>query len=392
MHPKVGFVALFVVACGVLLMGGGAAALLMGFDIVLTERGSAMTIGGAVALSGGVIAVGIGLALRRLNQIAKALEGRAGKPPRAFASDRPVLPLPGEQDVSPPPIPPQIVAENSRRGANFNFPALAAGAAAGGLAGRALADRAEHSGHEQAGHEQAGQAPDGRDAWRLPALPPDIEPEPQEERAAHSEAARRWDEPGEASPQDMEEELSRALAETAAPANRRFEDGLSDLLGRSADPSPLEAARAEPDLADLLDATQRDDVPAASDYSPLDEEREVRSEYSPSVYTQASPLDASAGDASAFNHDRQLEEPSPADAPDLEVAASPPAEAELERIAVEDAPSSETVAPETPVLGTYTVGGRTYRMYADGSVEAKSEQGVERFASMDELRKHLSNE
>ncbi len=47
------------------------------------------------------------------------------------------------------------------------------------------------------------------------------------------------------------------------------------------------------------------------------------------------------------------------------------------------------VVPSKKVLGTYNAGGRTYSMYADGSVEAATESGVERFSSMDELRRHL---
>jgi hypothetical protein len=53
------------------------------------------------------------------------------------------------------------------------------------------------------------------------------------------------------------------------------------------------------------------------------------------------------------------------------------------------APLSAPVLPSKKVLGTYNAGGRTYSMYADGSVEAVTEFGVERFNSMDELRRHL---
>jgi hypothetical protein len=68
--------ALLVIILGLLLAGGGAAFLLLGFDIVMTERGSAMTIGGTIALSGGVVTLGLGLALLRLTQILRALEAR----------------------------------------------------------------------------------------------------------------------------------------------------------------------------------------------------------------------------------------------------------------------------------------------------------------------------
>ncbi len=94
---------------------------------------------------------------------------------------------------------------------------------------------------------------------------------------------------------------------------------------------------------------------------------------------QASPTVAENRDDDIFDDVPQSHEAEAQDAAEhpLIEAAEPPQDAES--------------PPPAPVLGTYTIGGRTYRMFGDGSVEAVSEGGdVERFASMDELRKHLA--
>ena len=49
----------------------------------------------------------------------------------------------------------------------------------------------------------------------------------------------------------------------------------------------------------------------------------------------------------------------------------------------EEAPPT---APTSPVIGRYDAEGTSYVMYADGSIEAQSEAGVYRFASMAELK------
>ena len=57
--------------------------------------------------------------------------------------------------------------------------------------------------------------------------------------------------------------------------------------------------------------------------------------------------------------------------------------------AVEDERALEEVpptAPTSPVIGRYDAEGTSYVMYADGSIEAQSEAGVYRFASMAELK------
>lgn len=291
--------ALLVIACGLLLMFGGGAALLLGFDIVMTERGSAMTIGGTIALSGGTVAFGIGLALIRLRQILRALESRAARLPRSAGADRPVVPIAAAEPAEPMP---------DLRPAATAFGAAAAGAGAADWAVR-------------------------RSAIETPSAAPDEAPaeEPAEET------------PG---PADLEAELARALSDSdELVSTQSFADDLAEAQARD------EVAREE--AAEASDGDAATATPAAEPPEPEDE-----------------PLFA--------------DEPSAA-VPVAEAPAAPAAEA------AQATPTDEPEAPRPAVLGTYNVGGRTYRMFADGSVEAVTEQGIERFASMEELRKHLSS-
>jgi prepilin-type processing-associated H-X9-DG protein len=41
------------------------------------------------------------------------------------------------------------------------------------------------------------------------------------------------------------------------------------------------------------------------------------------------------------------------------------------------------------VIGRHSAGGRSYTMFADGSVETETASGAERFPSLEALRKHL---
>ena len=508
MHFRVGFVALFVVACGFLLMIGGAISLLLGFDIVLTERGAAMTIGGVVALSGGVLAVGIGFALKRLNQILRALEIRSGKPVRSQVPDRPVLPIATDPQkpavaspaldgglpepvasepvvapdaipatVAPPPMPPAIPPR---------LPATAAAGLAGGVAvGAGLAAGSTlfgRSGPRAEGaslrDEQANAFNGGLDA---PVFDPAVEGTTPPSGSGEVEPKPL--------PLDLEEELSRALAETSIlrdpPADlepalqepelqaetpsdamddlpldqplpsqasqdddRSFEDGLSQLLGRRAKPTVIATDPApRDDLADLMagldprpvgvaaasqdpqtigfapEPAADEDLPLESEAAPAvddmselplqDQPREPANDASPTPVDDATPM----GDGRAAS--RSWQDIVSRELQDVETAAAPgvaPQLAEISEAVVsadnareegEDAGShasegagvpgsqggsaTEASAPKSSVLGTYTIDGRTYSMFADGSVEAVNESGeVERFASMNELRRHLA--
>jgi hypothetical protein len=106
-----------------LLMAGGATSLLLGFDIVVTDRGMAMVLSGVTALSAGVLGVGIALLIRIAERMAADLAARpaGAEPARRF---RPRVPL-AEESASGVPAAPAVVAAAAAGGA-----ALAAARAA----------------------------------------------------------------------------------------------------------------------------------------------------------------------------------------------------------------------------------------------------------------------
>ncbi len=463
--------ALFVVACGILLMLGGAVSLLLGFDIVMTERGAAMTLGGVVALSGGVIAVGIGLALVRLNQLLRVLESRAAKPLRASAPDRPVVPI-AVDEVRPPTAAPGPVAPLSPVRAPSAGDALIPAAAVAGVAaiGAATVLGRPSSEEEASALPAATSLPSSgmaehpappEDSFPFTAqseqmrgdTPPPVEPwQVQDQRNEPEPSGARLDDASQetsgqevardvfatpevspssvATPLDLEEELSRALAETSVPPDpptaaapvedRSFEDGLSKLLGRPVRAPAVPAAppALQQDLADMLAPAPENivagegenavsDAPPVVDMtSPEDfieekseailqkhaetmtdvEAEEVADHVQDGAPEPVEPLVSETPSVLPENRDDDLfEDPAPAFSEDGGGLAEQPV---VEPLVPPPAPE---VPPQAPVLGTYTIGGRTYRMFGDGSVEAVSEGGdVERFASMDELRKHLA--
>ena len=55
---------------------------------------------------------------------------------------------------------------------------------------------------------------------------------------------------------------------------------------------------------------------------------------------------------------------------------------------IEHALQEPEAAPS--LVGRYSAGGATYKIYADGSIEAETEQGAFRFASMSDFKAHLA--
>ncbi len=464
--------ALFVVACGILLMLGGAVSLLLGFDIVMTERGAAMTMGGVVALSGGVIAVGIGLALVRLNQLVRVLEARAAKPLRAGAPDRPVVPIAADE-VRPPPVVPGPAAPVAPARAPSAGEALIPAAAVAGVAAIGAATVFGRSSAEEEGaarpsavlsptsdlpdhpappensflptaqsEEMRGDAPPPEEPWLAQeqldqAEQSEVRPDEADRDEAKQDEVRDVFATPEvsassvATPLDLEEELSRALAETSVPPvpppveapveDRSFEDGLSKLLGRSVRAPVVETVLppVQQDLADLLPPVAENVVGGevenvVSDEPPVvemtlsevlvEEPSDTILQRPAETMADAAPQDAAGPVQEVMpapveslvsetlsvvpenrDDDDLFEDLGPAVAEDGHGVAPEPV---VEPLNASPAPE---MPPQAPVLGTYTIGGRTYRMFGDGSVEAVSEGGdVERFASMDELRKHLA--
>jgi hypothetical protein len=389
-------VALMVIVCGALLVVGGAISLLMGFDIVMTERGSAMTLGGIIALSGGVITVGIGFALLRLSQILAALQERNVRGARpVVTAERPVVPLIPPEPVASgeKPLPPVTEPGVNRIGLGAGaVTASIVASAAGFAASKAGAER--HEAEVVPAHEPHASAAVHRDM-------PDKPEQPYLDTALVVAASP----PSPGSIPDLEEELARALAEPEAvpstvPArDQSFANGLSDLLakprGRKRNQEPDLVADPELEVGSEQEAEfeapsgpETDQKPDSVEAS-LPEPVEVMRAVSAGLHERIVSLDLPG--ASGAVHETA---PVDTDADALQVSETdrPQTTSPVDKLVEDDLmvePPSAPVMPSKKVLGTYNAGGRTYSMYADGSVEALTEFGVERFSSMDELRRHL---
>jgi len=86
-------------------------------------------------------------------------------------------------------------------------------------------------------------------------------------------------------------------------------------------------------------------------------------------------------------------------APEAEAPAplvEPPSVAEVEETAppmAAEAPPIETESAEpaaTTLVGRYTSGGANYSIFSDGSIEAETDQGAFRFASMSDFKAYIA--
>jgi hypothetical protein len=367
-------VALLVIVCGALLVIGGAISLLMGFDIVMTERGSAMTLGGVIALSGGVISAGIGFALLRLSQILAALQERNVRGVRpAVPPDRPVVPLVSPDPVTTEVLPLPLVAESGAGRIG-----LGAGVAAAGLAAAAAVVATSKTSAETSEPDTVAAQEAADPAVGSIEMPDMQEPSPGDTAKTIATLP-----PPVGSIPDLEEELARALAEpevASAPVVAReksFADGLSDLLARSK--GRRRKHEPEQELDPELDQ-HVEDVEAALP-EPFAETTDN------TASTDESIINPDLPDVQIEAHEPIVTEPEVVVSATSETADSADESTDADMMVT---PPSAPVIPSKKILGTYNAGGRTYSMYADGSVEAVTEFGVERFRSMDELRRHLA--
>jgi hypothetical protein len=79
---------------------------------------------------------------------------------------------------------------------------------------------------------------------------------------------------------------------------------------------------------------------------------------------------------------------------DPDATAKSAAADDLEKALLADPPGgrvTEETAKEGPaIVGTYRSNGTVYVMYADGSIEADTPEGLFRFGSLEELKAHIA--
>lgn len=339
----------FIVGSGVLMTAAGIAYLILGFDIVMTERGSAMTIGGTIALCSGLATIALGLATRRLTQILRVLEGigRAAPAPEAAPGAAAVTPPeptqpPRTETVSRVPADPAAVYPDGALG-GAEQPVIQRTAALGAAVGAA-----------GAGALVLMEAPPAGTNASETSAP---EASPDHHDADHDDTVRN-EEAGAAAAKDPLDDIVEALLDDPADVGETepttapiFDDARAEDHS-AVDPSEVDSSAA------VLSAVESsaDDGPA-----PEDRPQAVTEDIPPAAEPQSLP-------------------------PDERDAAGPPESKDRG----EPPPEPSPARGEPAVLGTYRAGGRTYTMYSDGTVEAAAADGVERFESMQALREHLA--
>jgi len=341
---------------GLVLAAFGARWMWTGWDIVQAERGWASLIAGSVMLSGGLIVAMLAWTVMRLSA-----------PVSSRREAAPAIAAP-EEVLAAPPSRPKIPAATVAAGAG----AVAATAAAG--AALAPEARPEPPPVEEAPKpEPVAEAP----AETPPPLPPVAPPtvgellRMSEERVVRESHEKHFEEP-EALP-----DAPLATEEVASPPAVPALD----------DDEPEVAAaieKVETVATEIVSATQVDIEPPAID--------EPKVELSAGVEPPKPP---------------PLRIPAPEPPPAPANADEPVYDDWLERTAREfdrelgrdglskDEPGAPEPPPPTParpepaVVGRYSSGDTNYLMFADGSIEAQTPEGVMRFASLTELKRFV---
>jgi len=89
------------------------------------------------------------------------------------------------------------------------------------------------------------------------------------------------------------------------------------------------------------------------------------------------------------NADESAVEPPPIPAPDSDLESEIEAEA-APPLAADAAPIEPPAAPTT-LVGRYSSGGENYSIFSDGSIEAETDRGAFRFASMSEFKAYIAS-
>ncbi|MGJ3261957.1 MAG: hypothetical protein ACFE0R_01860 [Salinarimonas sp.] len=383
------FAVLYAVA--VVMVAGGAFAILAGWELLLLERGWSMVISGATLATGGLVLGGVAAAARalatRLDALAEAV--RASRPAPAPIPRRPAATASDTAEAPPfaePPPPGREIEPKlpPREPAAPAGPAPVAALGIGGVATEALApgrqdtppepegglppldldekgdvgeaDAGEQDVTEQDVTEQdVAHAETGPAAAGAPPPAPEVatEPEPETEPEA-DEGAPEIAAPGIEQPVLAPREPGRIAAEAEA-LTRRYEE--------SAPPIPVPPPAAPP----ASDALEAGPLSPAADSARAAVSRAVDESVPPGTPSYAlAPAAAEAAPADA------------PDAHDAEIGESPD-EAGLDR--------------DTPphIVGTHVSGANRYVMYSDGSIEAETPDGRLVFGSIEELKGYVAS-
>ncbi|MDQ0347233.1 hypothetical protein [Ancylobacter vacuolatus] len=381
-----------VIGIGAALAALGIVFGVIGFGSAETTSGAGLMMVGSTAFVGGLLMVALGFILRVLGDIAEKLEGAVHVEP--FEDEHPagrmeaatdavagvaLAPVTSAFEDAPPARAPQelpLVEEERAPPAWF---------------GRKRAAEPPSAG-EAAFEPEREFAPE-------PEFEPEYEPLPPF-RSPLAEAARR--ESTRAEPVRTEPLRSEPLrAETVRPEPQRHEPLRHEPLrpepprhepvrpdAERPEPLRVEPARSEPFRPEPPRSEPVRNEPARTEPLRRDPPGFLRPAAGAGLPVER-PAPAIAPAPSASPAAEEVEGPHPHEPFLPEPDEAPPAflrEADL--LVDEPAPAPET--PSVTVLKSGTIGGMSYTLYSDGSIEADLPDGVLRFASLQELRDHVA--
>jgi hypothetical protein len=365
-----------ILGLGALLSLGGAWTIFASYGIIQVERGWAGVIAGTTALSCGIVTIGIGLILHRLaglhvflknekslillpQESAAADDVAAAREdyPRAFGFETSVLPEAVQPPAAASPAPSAASSKSwLERTPRPDFtPGQILKTGRGAASAPAAETPDSESGLKRFSRFSLGA---GRAPAASPVPPPDV-----------------------TGPSDVE--IARAVEETEKPRHvaREWE-------------MPSEPVRPEPPHEPEIEAPRLDvehgfDDPLAQPEFQMTWPPETAHITAISIEQILRGSDFSQNPQSARNEPAEGPEAAGRDAPppdDIEALYSEPQET-----------SPDTELPASPderrtIVGQYESAGTAYVMYADGSIEARSERGVLHFDSMAELKAFMDRQ
>lgn len=354
-----------VIGIGAALAALGVVFGVIGFGSAETTSGAGLMMVGSTAFVGGLLMVALGFILRVLGDIAEKLEGAVH-----------FEPFEDEHHAARMESPTTVVAGGT--------PAPVASAFEDVPLARAPQDEPsldeERAPPAWFGRKRAAEPPSASDAAfeperefaPEPEFEPDVEPLPPF-RSPLAEAARL--ESMRAEPLRTEPlRAEPARADTVRPEPVRHEPVRHEPM--RAEPPRVEAARPEP---------FRPEPPRAEPPRTEPLRREPPGFLRPPAPASL-PVERPAPAAPAAEEARV---PPPREEPMPEPDSEPPAFLRETDLLVEE-PAPVPEEPSVTVLKSGTIGGMSYTLYSDGSIEADLPDGVLRFASLQELRDHVA--
>ena len=399
-------------ALGIIMIIGGGWAVWHGSGYIQLEWGWTSAIAGAIAATGGVLTLAVGFVLQRLDALhgllLRAGEGPIALPAGALAGDEPATErIPLAADI-PAPAPRMSEPQSSA----YADPALQAAAA---VNLELLAHEERQAPAAQAGQHE-GLHPDTRAEAAASEPPPEVVHAADQGPADDMvKTAGVGDEPelDAAIEELLAEERGRSSSEAPAvelpPASTERVSGLPEpgaAVGHEDSGKGPQRAGGWRGLFSRKDrraATQSHAERAAPAEQPVEPRREPDEQPAAGLDRDATaPAPAPSADAIPRTgddwFDRALsgmdEVAGPYEASGQGAARETAAEENAQRSAPDGQPhAAEPVGGAPPsepaVIGRYTSGNTTYVMFADGSIEAETPNGVLRFASLADLKVYV---